>query len=243
MLKASNITRSFNSNGVSTPVLNGVDLSVAAGESVAVMGPSGSGKSTLLYCVSGMDTPDSGKVLLAGTELSTLSPTELADFRREQLGFVFQQPTLLKDLTILENIILTSALDRQGSVEGRIERARSLLERAGIPELEDRLPAQVSGGQLQRAGICRALMRDPKILFADEPTGALNVSTAAGIMDLLGEFNQEGLPLLVVTHDVNVAARAQRVVFMVDGRIVNELKPSGSDPATLLLEGLQAAGI
>lgn len=224
LLTASGIYKSFPVDGGSIDVLHNVELTIGEGEFVAVMGPSGSGKSTLLYSVSGMDTVDAGTVKLAGVELSALSADELADSRRQKMGFVFQQPTLLRDLTLLENIVLTSALDKAGTVAERVARAEELMTRAGIWELRDRLPTQVSGGQLQRAGICRALMRRPHIVFGDEPTGSLNSSASAEIMELLSELNAEGMTLMIVTHDVTVAARADRVVFMSDGQVVDEVE-------------------
>lgn len=241
ILTAEGIRKSFHGNPV--PVLNDVDMAITAGEFVAVMGPSGSGKSTLLYSVSGMDSIDSGSVKLAGQELIGLSEAELADVRRERMGFIFQQPALLKDLTLLENILLTSSLDRIGTVADRQGKAQELMERAGIWELRDRLTTEVSGGQLQRAGVCRALMRDPLIVFGDEPTGALNASMALEVMDLLSDLNYAGMTMLLVTHDINVAARAGRVLLMLDGQIVDEVRPEGDDRTALLSERLRASGI
>lgn len=223
LLTATGIRKSFATDGQTTEVLHGIDLSVDDGEFVAVMGPSGSGKSTLLYAISGMDEVDAGTVVLDGTDLTALTPDELADARRQQMGFVFQQPNLLKDLVLLDNIVLTSSLDRLGTPAERVARAEELMGRVGIWDLRDRMPAQVSGGQLQRAGICRALMRRPRIVFGDEPTGALNTRAASEIMDLLAEFHAEAMTLLLVTHDAHVAARADRVVFMVDGEVSDEI--------------------
>ncbi|AQP45254.1 ABC transporter ATP-binding protein [Tessaracoccus flavus] len=232
LLSATGVRKSFPIDGSNIEVLHGVDLHITEGEFVAVMGPSGSGKSTLLYAVSGMDPVDAGDVHLAGTELTTLDGDGLADARRELMGFVFQQPTLLKDLPLLDNIVLTSALDKVGTPAERRARAEELMTRAGIWELRDRMTSQVSGGQLQRAGICRALMRRPRIIFGDEPTGALNSTAAGEIMDLLSDLNAEGTTLLVVTHDVRVAARAHRVVFMVDGQVTDELLLDADDEET-----------
>lgn len=223
LLAASGIHKSFPVDGRALEVLHGVDIAIADDEFVTVMGRSGSGKSTLLYSVSGLDTIDAGTVTLAGNELTSMSSDELADYRREHMGFVFQQPTLLRDLGLLDNILLTSALDRVGSPAERVARAEELMVRTGIWDLRDRMPSQVSGGQLQRAGVCRALIRRPSIVFGDEPTGSLNSSAAAEIMDLLGELSAEGTALLVVTHDVRVAARSDRVVFMIDGLVADHL--------------------
>lgn len=228
-----------------TEILHGVDLAVADGEFVAVMGPSGSGKSTLLHCLAGLDRVDAGSVLVDGIELTGLSADELADRRRELMGFVFQQPTLLRDLTLLDNIVLTSALDRIGTPAQRTAAAEALLARAGIADLRDRLPGEVSGGQLQRAGICRALQRNPRIVFGDEPTGALNSSAAAEVMDLLVDFNREGTTLLVVTHDPAVAARAHRVVFLRDGSVAEELLLGGqpAERVTDVVDAMRAVGV
>ncbi|TDE97640.1 ABC transporter ATP-binding protein [Occultella glacieicola] len=227
LLSAHAVTKSFTVDGRAVEVLHGVDLSIANGEFVTVMGPSGSGKSTLLYGLSGMDAVDAGTVRLDQVELTALTSDLLADHRREHMGFVFQQPTMLRDLGLLENIVLTSSLDRVGTPADRVSRAEELMRRAGIWDLRARMPAQVSGGQLQRAGICRALMRRPRIVFGDEPTGSLNRESAEQILDLLTELNRDGTTMLVVTHDVRVAARADRVVFMIDGRIVDELGLTG----------------
>lgn len=240
LLRASGVRKSFPVDGGSITVLHGVDLSIRDSEFVAIMGPSGSGKSTLLYALSGMDTIDEGSVLLDGVELTTLGSDELADARRERMGFVFQQPTLLRDLSLLDNIVLTSALDRVGTPAEREARAKELMVRAGIWELRDRMTSQVSGGQLQRAGICRALMRRPVIVFGDEPTGALNSRSAIEIMDLLGELNADGTTMLLVTHDVTVAARTDRVVFMIDGLVADELVLDMAGPDSARVQAVTA---
>ncbi|WP_163542601.1 ABC transporter ATP-binding protein [Occultella kanbiaonis] len=249
LLSARGLRKSFTLDGQDAEVLRGVDLTVAEGEFVTVMGPSGSGKSTLLHSLSGMDPVDAGTVRLDDVEITALNPDELADHRRRHMGFVFQQPTLLPDLGLLENIVLTSSLDRVGTPADRVARARELMTRAGIWDLRARMPAQVSGGQLQRAGICRALMRRPRIIFGDEPTGALNRDSAEQILDLLTELNRDGTTLLIVTHDVGVAARADRVVFMIDGRIADELTLDDhgpvADPARVdaVIARMRALGI
>lgn len=240
LLTASGIQKSY----AGATVLNDVHLAVADGEFVAVMGPSGSGKSTLLHCVAGLDSLDAGTVWLDDSELTALGHDLLADARRERMGFVFQQPTLLRDLSLLDNIVLTSSLDGIGTAAERRERAEDLMLRAGIPELGGRMPTEVSGGQLQRAGICRAMMRAPRILFCDEPTGSLNSATAAEVMDLLAELNSDGTALLVVTHDATVAARADRVAFMRDGRVARELTLGDTvDPVAAITATMRHVGI
>lgn len=223
LIKAEEIIKVFDQGGESQTVLSHASLDIGEGEFVAVMGPSGSGKSTLLFVLSGMDPADSGTITFDGTNLSNMSEDELADLRRTKIGFVFQQPTLLKNLNIMDNILLPSLRDNRKEGKWLKKRAEELMERMGIGELADREINQVSGGQLQRAGICRALMSGPKIILADEPTGALNSKTAQDIMELFSGIHREGTALLLVTHDPRVAARAERVLFMSDGRIVSEL--------------------
>lgn len=187
ILSGENIVKSYGNGAEKCNVLNGVSLSVKEGEFVAIMGPSGSGKSTLMFAMSGMDEIDSGKVLFDGIDLAGFREEELADIRRTKMGFVFQQPTLLKNLNILDNIMLPSMPGRRKKVKQLTEKARMLMKKTGIGKLENRDTTQVSGGQLQRAGICRALMCDPKIIFGDEPTGALNSNAAQEIMDIFSK--------------------------------------------------------
>ncbi|WEK53558.1 MAG: ABC transporter ATP-binding protein [Candidatus Cohnella colombiensis] len=218
------IIKSFGVGDEQRNVLDGVSVEINEGEFVAVMGPSGSGKSTLMFALSGTDGVDSGKVMLDGKDLSTVSENELSDIRRTAMGFVFQQPTMLKNLNILDNIILPSIRGNRKNVAKITEKARVLMKSVGIAELEKRNITQVSGGQLQRAGICRAIMNSPKIIFGDEPTGALNSKSAQEIMDLFSEINFDGTAIMLVTHDAKVAARTERIMFMRDGKIVSELK-------------------
>ncbi|MBM7713393.1 putative ABC transport system ATP-binding protein [Bacillus thermophilus] len=227
-----NIVKSFQVGHEKQIVLDGVSIEINEGEFVSVMGPSGSGKSTLLYALSGMDDVNGGKVSFDGKDLSSLSEKELADIRRTKMGFVFQQPILLKNLNILDNIILPAMRDNRKSAEKITEKARALMKKVGIAGLENRDITQVSGGQLQRAGICRALISNPEIIFGDEPTGALNSKTAQEMMDIISEINSEGTAVILVTHDAKVAARTERIMFMRDGKIVSEMrleKSSGID--------------
>jgi putative ABC transport system ATP-binding protein len=203
-------------------VLKDVDLQIEKGEFVAVMGPSGSGKSTLLYNISGMDRMTSGSVTLDGQELSELSEEALSDVRLTDMGFVFQHIHLLNNLSIFDNITLPAYLARNGSRAKINKRAAELMERVDIADLADNDITQASGGQLQRVGICRALINEPCIVFGDEPTGALNSKAAGEIMDLLTDINCSGTTILLVTHNVKVAARTERVLFMLDGRIIAE---------------------
>lgn len=232
IVSAKNLVKKFGTGAEARTVLDGVSLDIRAGEFVSIMGPSGSGKSTLLYALSGMDAVDGGSVRFRGEELSGMKEARLADARRRSMGFVFQQPTLLKVLNVADNVALPALREKAASSAAVRAKARSLMERVGIAELADRDVTRVSGGQLQRAGICRALMNDPVILFGDEPTGALNSAAADGIMDVLAEVHAGGTAVVLVTHDARVAARTQRVLFMRDGRIAGELALDGGDRAT-----------
>lgn len=222
LLSGKEIIKSFGQGDEAHRVLNGVSAEIRSGEFVSIMGPSGSGKSTLLYALSGMDSIDSGEVVFDGQKLSGLSDNALSDLRRKQMGFVFQQPALLKNLDILDNIILPQTRDHHKDIKQLTQKAKLLMKQMGIEGLEHREITQASGGQLQRAGICRALMGGPKILFGDEPTGALNTKTAREIMELFTQINREGTAILLVTHDPHIAARTERVLFLCDGKITNE---------------------
>lgn len=226
LLTGKEIIKSFGVGKEKHRVLNGVSVEIESGGFVSIMGPSGSGKSTLLYALSGMDDIDSGEVTFDGQKLSGLSDDALSNLRRSRMGFVFQQPTLLKNLNILDNIILPQTRDHHRNVKQLTQKARLLMKQMGIEDLEQRDITQVSGGQLQRAGICRALMSEPKIVFGDEPTGALNTKTAKEIMEIFTQINNEGIAILLVTHDPNIAARTERVLFLCDEEIVDECRLS-----------------
>ncbi|MBO4494311.1 MAG: ABC transporter ATP-binding protein [Clostridiales bacterium] len=211
-------------------VLKNVSFDIEEGEMVGIMGPSGSGKSTLLYAVSGMDKPTSGQVKLDGKDISNLSEKELASVRLNDMGFIFQQMFMMKNLTIMDNILLP-AVECEKSDESRKEkvaRCESLMRKLGIIEIADNDINEVSGGQLQRACICRSMVNDPKILFADEPTGALNRQSSAEVMDEICKLNEEGTTILMVTHDAKVASRCSRVLYIADGNIRSEYRtPKG----------------
>ncbi|WP_374020553.1 ABC transporter ATP-binding protein [Paenibacillus thiaminolyticus] len=224
MIIGDRIVKSFGEGDEKRNVLDGVSVEINEGEFVAVMGPSGSGKSTLMFALSGTDSVNGGKVVVDGRDLSETGENELSDIRRTKMGFVFQQPTMLKNLNILDNIILPSMRGNRKNAAKIAEKARALMKRVGIAELEKRDITQVSGGQLQRAGICRALMNSPRIIFGDEPTGALNSQSAQEIMDLFSEINAEGTAVMLVTHDAKVAAWTERIMFMRDGTIVSDLQ-------------------
>jgi len=227
LLESKQLTKSYvlgkqNGHKNEHRVLRDVNLQITRGEFVAVMGPSGSGKSTLLYNISGMDRMTSGSVVFNGNELATLSEQALSRLRLTDMGFVFQHIHLLKNLSIFDNVILPAYVARKCSRKMTNQRAVELMEKVGVAQLADHDITQASGGQLQRVGICRALINEPAIVFGDEPTGALDSKAAGEILGLLDDINKSGTTILLVTHDVKVAARTERVLFMLDGQVVSE---------------------
>ena len=220
ILQAKNVCKQYEGN----EVLKSISLSIQDGEFVAVMGQSGSGKSTLLYNISGMDTATSGHVFFQGREITALSEEEISCLRLEKMGFIFQSANLLKNLSIWDNIIfpgfqLGKASPRELNNQGEI-----LMKRMGIFEIANHDIKKVSGGQLQRAAICRALINNPIIIFCDEPTGALNLAATKEVMELFNKINREGTAIMLVTHDARVAARADRIIYLEDGEKKAELR-------------------
>ncbi len=223
ILEGKNICKYYGKDESKTIALDDVSLEILKGEFLSIMGPSGSGKSTLLFSLSGMDNVNSGEVLFKDKDISKMKDIEISDIRRLEMGFVFQDATMLKNLDILDNIILPSYDKYQKNKEELINKAKSVMELVGISGLENRSIKDVSGGQLQRASICRAILHNPDILFGDEPTGALNSKTSEEIMDLFQELNKKGMTIMLVTHDSKVAAKSKRVLFMKDGKIESEI--------------------
>jgi putative ABC transport system ATP-binding protein len=215
--------------------LSDIDLEVPRGEFVAVMGPSGSGKSTLLHLLGGLDTPTSGDVLVDGQPLASLNRTELAAVRRNRIGFVFQLFNLIQSLTVAENIALPAiaAGERPAAYRRRVD---ELLELVGLAGKHDRFPSQVSGGEQQRVAVARALVREPAVLLADEPTGNLDTRNGEALLDLFVQCHRNGQTIVLVTHDAKVASAADRVLFMRDGRFVEEtpLHPRRTDLSDLI---------
>lgn len=205
-------------------VLKNVNFKIEEGEMVAIMGPSASGKSTLLYSVSGMDAPTSGSVIFDGKEITKISKNELSEVRLDDMGFVFQQMFMMKNLSILDNIILPGVESKKNKRSKKeVEKyGEELMRKLGIIEAADNDINEVSGGQLQRACICRSLINKPKLLFADEPTGALNRSNSDEVMNEFVKINKEGTTIMMVTHDVKVASRCSRVLYIEDGNIRGE---------------------
>ena len=223
ILEVKDLCKTYIVNKRQNNVLKNVNFSIDEGEMVAVMGPSGSGKSTLLYTVSGMDAITSGEALFCGKNIAQMGQKELADLRLNDMGFIFQQMYMLKNLTVQDNIILPAV--QSGKQESRkeiLERGQALMRKLGIIEIADNDINEVSGGQLQRACICRSMINNPKMIFADEPTGALNRASSGEVMDELAKLNAEGTTIMMVTHDVKVAAKCTRVMYIVDGNIKGE---------------------
>lgn len=224
ILEVKNLCKTYITNKRQNNVLKNVNFTVSKGEMVAVMGPSGSGKSTLLYTVSGMDNITAGEANFCGKNIAGLSPKELAGLRLNEMGFIFQQMYMLKNLTVLDNIILPACQSKKMH-ESRLEtvkRGQALMHKLGIIEIADNDINEVSGGQLQRACICRSMINKPRMIFADEPTGALNRTSSEEVMEELAKINGEGTTVMLVTHDVKVAAKCTRVLYIVDGNIKGE---------------------
>ncbi len=223
MLQVQNIEKYYGSKNNVTQALDRVSFEVEDGEFLAIMGASGSGKTTLLNCISTIDTISAGKILLDGVSVADLSETELARFRRERLGFVFQDFNLLDTLTIEENIGLALSLNHQdpGTVQNRV---RDIAQKLGITDILPRFPYQVSGGQKQRTAVARAVVAGQTLLLADEPTGALDSRASKNLLEIMTTMNRDmGATILMVTHDAYSASYAKRVLFLKDGRVFNEL--------------------
>lgn len=225
-LRVKDLCKTYIVNKRQNHVLRNINMEILQGEMVAVMGPSGSGKSTLLYSVSGMDQITAGKVDFFGRDLGSLGRMQMSELRLMEMGFIFQQMYMLKNLSIYDNIILPAYQSRKG--RGREqrslinERARELMHKLGISEIAEHDINEVSGGQLQRACICRSLINGPKMVFADEPTGALNQQNSKEVMKELNRINAEGTTIMLVTHDMKVAAKSDRILYIEDGNIKGE---------------------
>ena len=224
LISAREVFRTYRMGRVEVPVLKGADISVKPGEWVAILGSSGSGKSTLLHLLGGLDRADSGTVTFRGEQVGGFSPRRLDRYRNEHVGFVFQFYHLLPELTVIENTLLpaTIGVGRLEWIRRRAEirdRARALLDRFGLSHRFRHRPAELSGGERQRVAIARALMHNPEVLLADEPTGNLDAKTGESILDMIAEQHRAGLTVVMVTHDQWIAARADRTVHLVDGRV------------------------
>ena len=202
-----------------TQILQDISFEVEAGAFIAVMGASGSGKSTLLYSISGMDSISQGRVLFDGADMSQMNETALSELRLNQMGFVFQQAQMLKNLTIFDNITLPGLVANKEPAHKIRKRATALMKQMDLQGLEARDIKEVSGGQMQRASICRAMINHPAILFLDEPTGALNSTAADQVLAILEDLNRQGMTIMMVTHDPRVAAKARKIIYIRDGQI------------------------
>ena len=224
ILKVKDLCKTYIADKRQNNVLRNISFEIEKGDMVAIMGPSGSGKSTLLYTVSGMDKSTSGSIVYNGRDITEMKQDELAAVRLDEMGFIFQQMFMMKNLTILDNILLPAFESRKGkeSKEQKVERAKALMKKLAISEIADNDINEVSGGQLQRACICRSMINNPGILFADEPTGALNRSTSREVMDEIVRLNDSGTTVMMVTHDAGIAAKCKRVLYLVDGTIKGE---------------------
>lgn len=220
VIELAGVEKTYRMGRVDYPALRGVDLTIGAGELVAIVGPSGSGKTTILNLVAGIDRPTAGTVTVDGRRIDAMSEEELAVWRGEHVGVVFQFFQLLPTLSALENAVLPLDFARQGSKRERFERARHNLGLVGLAEKADHLPAELSGGEQQRVAIARALAADPKLVVGDEPTGNLDSVTAGEMFELFSRLNEEGKTVLYVTHDRELAGRAHRTVSIRDGRVV-----------------------
>lgn len=230
ILSAKGLCKSFAQNGVQSHILNGVELDIFDGDFTVIMGASGSGKSTLLYALSGMDRATSGDVICGGQNIAKLSEKKLTELRHGDFGFVFQQMHLVSNLTIFENVAVPGYLNRSRTAKETDAYAEELLEKMGISHIKKHLPSQCSGGEQQRCAIARAVINEPKLLFADEPTGALNKRNTTEVLNLLTELNRNGQSILMVTHDARAALRASRILYIEDGRIVGDLELPPYDP-------------
>ena len=223
ILSAKGLCKSFAHNGGQIHILSHVDFDLYEGDFTVIMGASGSGKSTLLYALSGMDRATAGTVTYKEKDLVNMSEKTLAKLRHTDFGFIFQQMHLVSNLSLFENIAVSGYLNKEVSAKQVKERVEELLKEMGISHIKSHLPSQVSGGEQQRCAIARAVVHSPKVLFADEPTGALNRKNTKEVLNLLTRLNQEGQSILMVTHDMKAALRATRILYLEDGNMAGEL--------------------
>lgn len=222
LLQTESLSKSFSNGGALCHVLKNIDLQLYSGDFTVIMGASGAGKSTLLYALSGMDTPTLGTITFGGKVISDLDSDKLAVFRREHCGFVFQQIYLIDGMSVMDNVLSAGLLVNKDK-KNLVKQAKELLYAVGISEETlKKFPTQISGGEAQRVGIVRALINSPEILFADEPTGALNSKTGTDVLDTLTEFNEHGQSVVMVTHDMRSARRGNRILYLKDGVILGE---------------------
>lgn len=231
ILCGKDIRKTFMQSGKEIQILLGIDVNIYEGDFTVIMGSSGAGKSTLLYALSGMDTISGGSIKFKDEEISKLSEKQMAELRANEFGFVFQQTHLVSNLTLFENVAVAGFVAKAGSTKEIRKKTDMLLMKMHVENAKDRLPSQVSGGEAQRAAIARAMIGNPGLLFADEPTGALNRANSEEVMNLLTGLNSDGQSILMVTHDIRAALHGNRILYMEDGKILDErnLSPYGHD--------------
>ena len=222
VIEAKDLNKEYDTGQTTVPVINGINLSLHKGDFTVIMGSSGSGKSTLLYLLSGLEVPTSGEIWLEDKPVHTLDEKMMTLIRREYIGFVFQDFNLVPNLTFLENILIPAYLVKNDRKQLR-SRAEQLMTKMDIIDLKDRMPSQVSGGQQQRCSMARAIINNPRVVMADEPTGNLNSSSSEAVLDILTDLNNQGQSIVMVTHEPKSASRADRIIFLRDGQIEDEL--------------------
>ena len=223
IIETRKLCKTFSNGGVQQHVLKNLDLQIKEGDFTVIMGPSGAGKSTLLYALSGMDKPTLGQVVFSGKDITKMSSDKLAVFRRTHCGFVFQQTYLVDSMSVMDNVLSAGLLISKNKAEVT-KKAEQILKSVDISEDKwDKFPTQISGGEAQRVGIARALINKPELVFADEPTGALNSKTGKDVLDALTKFNRDGQSIVMVTHDITSARRGNRILYVRDGEIAGEL--------------------
>lgn len=223
VLSAKKLCKSFAHNGGQAHILSHIDLDLYGGDFTVIMGASGSGKSTLLYALSGMDRATAGEVIYNGSDIVKMKENDLAKLRYTDFGFIFQQMHLVSNLTLFENVAVSGYLNKSKPAAEVRKHTEKLLEQMSVSHIKSHLPTQVSGGEQQRCAIARAVINSPRVLFADEPTGALNRKNTTDVLDLLTELNKDGQSILMVTHDMRAALRAHRILYIADGKIIGEL--------------------
>lgn len=223
ILEAKGLCKTFKTGELTTNVIRNLDIEIYKDEFTVIMGSSGAGKSTLLYVISGIDTTTAGEITLMGRRIDKLEEKAMTEIRRRDIGFIFQEPNLLEDFSVFENVAITGYMGSKDRREVN-KRTEEILLKVDMLEHKDKYPSQLSGGQKQRAAVARSLINRPSVLFADEPTGALNAAQGENVLNLLSDINIKGQTILMVTHDIKAASRADRLLFIKDGKIDGELK-------------------
>ena len=231
VIRTQGLCKTFSIGGVQQHVLNNLDIDIAQGDFTVIMGNSGSGKSTLLYALSGMDRPTLGKIIFDGETITEFSNDRLAKFRRANCGFIFQEVFLNDNMSIMDNVLAAGYLSGRNRKQVYQE-ACDRLKQVGIDkDMFNKFPSQMSGGELQRVGLVRAIINEPKVIFADEPTGALNSANSIAVLDIVNKLHSVGKSILMVTHDIRSAIRGNRILYLKDGVILNEINLGGYDAA------------